>query len=87
MRRIRPLDLPVILLTHPFPQNDTQPDPNDDARDPDSPDSVTPDETTDGESGATSDHRPDRPTEIGGQKGPEPTRYGDWEGGGRCTDF
>ena len=29
----------------------------------------------------------DRPVEIGGQKGPEPTRYGDWEGRGRCTDF
>lgn len=29
----------------------------------------------------------ERPTEIGGQKGPEPTRYGDWERGGRCTDF
>ncbi len=27
------------------------------------------------------------PTEIGGQKGPEPTRYGDWEKNGRCTDF
>jgi hypothetical protein len=26
-------------------------------------------------------------TEIGGPKGPEPTRYGDWEKGGRCTDF
>lgn len=25
--------------------------------------------------------------EIGGPKGPEPTRYGDWENGGRCTDF
>lgn len=25
--------------------------------------------------------------EIGGQKGPEPTRYGDWEQNGRCTDF
>ena len=25
--------------------------------------------------------------EIGGPKGPEPTRYGDWEVGGRCTDF
>ncbi len=35
--------------------------------------------------------RPGRTTqplsEIGGQKGPEPTRYGDWEKGGRCTDF
>jgi hypothetical protein len=25
--------------------------------------------------------------EIGGPKGPEPTRYGDWERDGRCTDF
>lgn len=25
--------------------------------------------------------------EIGGQDGPDPTRYGDWEKGGRCTDF
>ena len=29
----------------------------------------------------------DKPKEIGGPKGPEPTRYGDWEVGGRCTDF
>jgi hypothetical protein len=27
------------------------------------------------------------PREIGGPKGPEPTRYGDWEYNGRCTDF
>lgn len=25
--------------------------------------------------------------EQGGPKGPEPTRYGDWEKGGRCFDF
>lgn len=25
--------------------------------------------------------------EIGGAKGLEPTRYGDWERNGRCTDF
>ena len=25
--------------------------------------------------------------EIGGVQGPEPTRYGDWEKNGRCTDF
>jgi hypothetical protein len=31
--------------------------------------------------------QPKRPREIGGPKGPEPTRYGDWEVGGRCTDF
>lgn len=26
-------------------------------------------------------------TEIGGREGPEPTRYGDWEVGGKCVDF
>jgi hypothetical protein len=30
---------------------------------------------------------PVKPREIGGPKGPEPTRYGDWEVNGRCTDF
>jgi hypothetical protein len=25
--------------------------------------------------------------EIGGPQGLEPTRYGDWERNGRCTDF
>jgi hypothetical protein len=28
-----------------------------------------------------------RPREVGGPKGPDPTRYGDWEIGGRCIDF
>lgn len=28
-----------------------------------------------------------KPAEIGGPKGPDPTRYGDWERGGRCVDF
>ncbi len=28
-----------------------------------------------------------KPEEIGGPAGPEPTRYGDWEQKGRCTDF
>jgi hypothetical protein len=30
---------------------------------------------------------PRLPPEIGGPPGPEPTRYGDWEYKGRCTDF
>ncbi|MEM6780592.1 MAG: succinate dehydrogenase assembly factor 4 [Pseudomonadota bacterium] len=30
---------------------------------------------------------PEMEKEIGGPEGPEPTRYGDWEVGGRCTDF
>jgi len=29
----------------------------------------------------------EKPHEHGGPKGPEPTRYQDWERGGRCVDF
>ena len=29
----------------------------------------------------------DQAREIGGPKGPEPTRFGDWEHKGRCIDF
>ncbi len=38
----------------------------------------------------TTDEKPKpapMPKEIGGPKGPEPTRYGDWEVKGRCSDF
>ena len=28
-----------------------------------------------------------KPKEIGGPKGPEPTRFGDWEQKGRVSDF
>ena len=34
-----------------------------------------------------SEGKPAQPDEIGGPTGLEPTRYGDWERGGRCTDF
>ena len=50
-------------------------------------------EATVAETGATpttppaAETTPKRPREIGGPKGLEPTRYGDWEVGGRCTDF
>lgn len=27
------------------------------------------------------------PKEYGGPQGPEPTRFGDWEKNGRCSDF
>jgi hypothetical protein len=33
------------------------------------------------------DTLPEKSVEVGGPKGPEPTRYGDWEKAGRCTDF
>ncbi|MBD8525266.1 DUF1674 domain-containing protein [Pseudomarimonas arenosa] len=29
----------------------------------------------------------ERPVEVGGREGPEPTRFGDWEKNGRCIDF
>ncbi|PPR60101.1 MAG: hypothetical protein CFH10_01667 [Alphaproteobacteria bacterium MarineAlpha4_Bin2] len=31
--------------------------------------------------------RGEKPLEVGGPKGLEPTRYGDWERAGRCVDF
>ena len=37
---------------------------------------------------ATAQPAPTTPVpETGGPKGPEPTRYGDWERKGRCSDF
>ncbi len=30
---------------------------------------------------------PDLPKELGGRKGPEPVRYGDWERKGIAVDF
>jgi len=34
-----------------------------------------------------SEVKSEKPLEHGGPKGPEPTRYQDWERGGRCVDF
>ena len=33
------------------------------------------------------DSKDKAPREIGGRKGPDPTRFGDWEKNGRCIDF
>lgn len=46
----------------------------------------TPDEKT-VEDAESDQVRPHPPAEYGGPKGPEPTRYGDWERKGRCVDF
>jgi len=41
-----------------------------------------------GEAEPDKDGAPPRPVrEIGGPKGPEPTRFGDWERNGICYDF
>ena len=32
-------------------------------------------------------HQPDRPKEVDGRDGPDPTRYGDWEINGLTSDF
>ena len=50
------------------------------------PDSVTADKAPDAKAPDTAAAKP-APDEIGGPSGPEPTRYGDWERGGRCSDF
>ena len=53
---------------------------------------MTTSETAD-ESGAPQDatakpqSQASAPREVNGPKGPEPTRYGDWEQKGRCSDF
>ena len=44
----------------------------------------TPDSSADSRSPSSSQKQS---YEINGQTGPDPTRYGDWEKGGRCTDF
>ncbi len=50
--------------------------------------SQPPDEVADTDGAHETDKRvDDKPKEIGGPKGPEPTRYGDWEKAGRCIDF
>jgi hypothetical protein len=46
--------------------------------------------TADPRQEANESPRPDdsrQEQELGGPKGPEPTRYGDWEKKGRCIDF
>ena len=39
------------------------------------------------DSASESDDLSTQPKEIGGRKGLDPTRYGDWEKNGRCIDF
>lgn len=50
---------------------------------PNAPSDVVPSSAPDAQSAAI----PEAPEEIGGPKGPEPTRFGDWEKNGRCVDF
>jgi len=47
----------------------------------------TADSKTDPKPDDTSQETADRPKEIGGRGGLDPTRYGDWEKAGRCIDF
>jgi len=42
---------------------------------------------SEGSSSVPSPRKPGTAVEIGGPKGPEPTRYGDWELNGHCIDF
>lgn len=47
------------------------------------------DENTDKNSALKPDTSPlnKKPPEVSGRDGPEPTRYGDWEKDGLCSDF
>lgn len=44
-------------------------------------------EKTDEPSSSDEKKTPKTNKEIGGRKGLDPTRYGDWEKNGRCIDF
>src|SRR4051812_3677953 len=48
---------------------------------------ASPESTVPTATATTTDTVTQKPGEIGGPRGPEPTRYGDWESKGRCTDF
>lgn len=41
----------------------------------------------DGDPSTRGNRDQEQPREIGGRKGPDPVRYGDWEKNGRCIDF
>ena len=45
------------------------------------------DSKSDPEADDTAAESTERPKEIGGRGGLDPTRYGDWEKSGRCIDF
>jgi hypothetical protein len=56
--------------------------------DPDTDAPAVPDEAPpDAPAGMPVDGDAAAPVEIGGRKGPDPTRFGDWEKNGRCIDF
>lgn len=44
-------------------------------------------DTAEVQTDAASSTAPAMPKEVGGRKGPEPTRYGDWERNGIISDF
>mgnify|MGYP000653394979 CR=1 FL=1 len=57
-----------------------------DVGDPQAPEGTTPDPHEDSQDPKSPDPAT-QPREIGGPKGPEPTRYGDWEKKGIAVDF
>ncbi|MEY3219670.1 MAG: hypothetical protein RIT27_1027 [Pseudomonadota bacterium] len=63
-----------LFLIEKYDMTDTTPTSSSEETNPPQPVEIAPLETNQSE-------------EIGGPKGLEPTRYGDWEKGGRCIDF
>lgn len=47
---------------------------------------VVPEKTTE-KSTADNEEQNNAPKELGGRKGPDPVRYGDWENKGIASDF
>ncbi|MGI9225675.1 MAG: DUF1674 domain-containing protein [Woeseiaceae bacterium] len=54
---------------------------------PDPDDKAQQSESAPGKDSENNNATEERLREIGGRQGPDPTRYGDWEKGGRCIDF
>lgn len=63
-------------MTHAPPDAEQEPSPEHATGDPDAPVGSEPEAGSGRET-----------AEVGGPKGLEPTRYGDWERNGRCIDF
>jgi len=81
-RNNTPAEPPRYVERVPAGQRTTPPKPAENAAAP------TPDPAANAAAGKdTGNTSTGKPKELGGPKGPEPTRFGDWERDGRCVDF
>lgn len=78
---------PIPPVPPPPPGPDLPEPPIEEPPGPDQPPGTPEDEPPAGDPPAERPLRMALPPEVGGPKGPEPTRYGDWERKGRVSDF